>query len=99
MLAYAARRLLTVPLSIGLVLLVSFVLLRVTGDPVDIYLDVNSTPEQRALLVERLHLDRPLAVQFLLFLADVVKGDFGQSLQFGEPALPIVLDRLDATAI
>ncbi|MBI1775279.1 MAG: ABC transporter permease [Proteobacteria bacterium] len=99
MLAYVARRVLTVPVSLFLVLMVSFLLLRVTGDPVEIYLDINSTPDQRALLVERLHLDRPLPVQFALFLADVLQGDFGVSLQFGSAALPIVLDRLDATIL
>jgi peptide/nickel transport system permease protein/glutathione transport system permease protein len=97
MLSYVARRVLTVPVSLFLVLLVTFLLLRVTGDPVDIYLDINGTPEQRALLVERLHLDRPVPVQFGYFLADAVRGDFGQSLQFSAPALPIVLDRLNQT--
>lgn len=97
MFAFIARRLLTIPITILLVVFVTFIVLRVTGDPVQIYLDINATPEQTALLRERLHLDEPLFVQFGLFLWDVLRGDFGMSLQFATPALPVVLGRLGAT--
>jgi len=65
---------------------------------VQIYLDINSTPEQEAVLREKLHRDQPLVVQFALFLGDVLRGDFGQSLQFAGPAMPVVLERLGPTA-
>ncbi|MBW6400055.1 ABC transporter permease [Roseomonas sp. HJA6] len=97
MLAYAARRLVILPLSLFLVVMVTFVVLRLTGNPVDIFLDVTSTPEQVAALTEKLHLDEPIPVQFLIFLRDLVQGDFGQSLQFNEPALQTVLQRLGGT--
>src|SRR5436190_16167173 len=90
-------RLQTVPLTLLLVALVAFVVLRITGDPVEIYLDINATEEQRRILTARLHLDDPLLVQFALFIGDALRGDFGQSLQFGSPAMPVVLDRLGAT--
>ena len=97
MLTFIGRRVLYAPLSILLVILATFVILRMTGDPVDIYLDVNRTPEQVALLRQQLHLDQPLPVQFLIFLRDVIQGDFGRSLQFSSPALPVVISRLGAT--
>jgi len=97
MLDFVVRRLLTIPITLLLVTFVAFMVLRVTGDPVQIYLDINATPEQEALLRERLNLDEPLIVQFGLFLVDVVQGDFGQSLQFSAPAMPIVLERLGPT--
>lgn len=99
MLTYVARRLLTIPASLFLVTLLTFLVLRVTGDPVELYLDVNGTAEQREILTERLHLDRPLPVQFAYFLSDVVRGDFGTSLQFAGPAMPIVLSRVAATML
>lgn len=99
MLTYISRRLMTIPVSLFLVTLAAFLVLRVTGDPVEIYLDVNGTPEQRQILVERLHLDRPLLIQFGFFLGDVVRGDFGTSLQFAGPAMPIVLERVGATML
>lgn len=97
MLGYVVRRLLTGPVSLLLVCAVAFVLLRLTGNPVDIYLDINRTPEQVEALTARLHLDRPMPIQFLIYLRDLAHGDFGQSLQFGGPAIDAVLGRLGAT--
>jgi len=91
------RRLLTIPLTLLLVAFVAFIVLRVTGNPVEIFLDINATEEQRQILMARLHLDEPLLVQFGLFIGDVLQGDFGESLQFGSQAMPVVLDRLGAT--
>ena len=91
------RRLLTIPLTLLLVAFVAFIVLRVTGNPVEIFLDINATEEQRQILTARLHLDEPLLVQFGLFIGDVLQGDFGESLQFGSQAMPVVLDRLGAT--
>ncbi len=97
MLHYVARRLVLLPLTLLLVAFVTFVILRLTGNPVDIFLDINRTPEQVAALTARLHLDQPVPVQFLIFLRDLLHGDFGQSLQFNAPAMDAVLDRLSAT--
>ena len=74
-----------------------FVILRVTGDPVQLYLDINSTPAVEAQLRAQLHLDQPLPLQFAHFLGDVARGDFGMSLQYSSPAMPLVLQRLGAT--
>ncbi len=97
MIRHILSRLLTVPITLLLVALVAFVILRLTGDPVEIYLDINATEEQRQLLTAKLHLDEPVLVQFGLFLGEVLRGDFGESLQFGGPAMPVVLERLGAT--
>lgn len=93
----AARRLAPAPLTLILVSFVTFILLRVTGDPIDIFLDINHTPEQVEALTKRLHLDQPLIVQYLIYLRDVLKGDFGNSLQYGGPALDAVLPTLGPT--
>ena len=97
MLGYLWRRLRYLPVSLLLVLFVTFSVLRLTGNPVDIYLDMNRTPEQVEALTQKLHLDQPLVVQFGIYLRDVLEGDFGESLQFGVPALEVVLDRLGNT--
>jgi peptide/nickel transport system permease protein/glutathione transport system permease protein len=83
--------------TLGLVLLVVFVVLRVTGDPVELFLDVNATPDQVAALRERLGLDQPLPVQFARFVWDLLHGDFGLSLSHQTPALPVVLERVGST--
>jgi len=71
--------------------------LRLTGNPVDIFLDINRTPEQVEALTQRLHLDQPLPVQFLIFLGDLLHGDFGESLQFSGSAAAVVWQRAGAT--
>ncbi len=97
MYAFIIRRIMTIPITLLLVTFVTFIVLRVTGDPVQIYLDINATAEQTEILRQRLNLDRPLIVQFGLFVADILRGDFGDSLQFATPALPAVIGRLGAT--
>ena len=97
MIAFITRRLVLAPLTLVLVSFVCFLVLRVTGNPVDIYLDINRTPEQVAALTERLHLDEPLVVQYLIYLRDVARGNFGDSLQYGGPALDAVLAAMGPT--
>jgi len=75
----------------------TFIVLRLTGNPVDIFLDINRTPEQVEALTKRLHLDQPLPVQFLIFLRDLLHGDFGESLQFTGSAAVVVWERVGAT--
>jgi ABC-type dipeptide/oligopeptide/nickel transport system permease component len=94
---YILRRLAFLPLTLLLVALATFVVLRLTGNPVDIFLDINRTPEQVAALSKRLHLDLPIPAQFILFLGDLLHGDFGESLQFNGPAADVVWQRAGAT--
>ena len=97
MLTYLWHRLRYLPLSLLGVIFVTFCVLRLTGNPVDIYLDMNRTPEQVQALTLKLHLDQPLIVQFLIYLRDIVQGDFGESLQFGVPAIEVVMERFGNT--
>ena len=94
---YILRRLAFLPLTLLLVAFATFIVLRLTGNPVDIFLDINRTPEQVEALTKRLHLDQPLPVQFLIFLGDLLHGDFGESLQFSGSAASVVWQRVGAT--
>jgi peptide/nickel transport system permease protein len=98
MTAYVLRRLLQmVPVVIGITLIV-FVLVRASGDPVAIMLPDDATAEQIELLRQSLGLDRPVAEQYLIFLGNLARGDFGMSLRFrNQPAFEIVIERLPAT--
>ena len=72
---FVVRRLLQAPLSLLLVSVVVFVILNVTGDPVTLYLGTEATPQRVAELRAQLGLDRSLFVQYLRFLAGVVRGE------------------------
>jgi ABC-type dipeptide/oligopeptide/nickel transport system permease component len=96
---YVLRRLLLVPVPLLLVVGFVFAVLRLTGDPVAIYLGLDATPEQEELLRAELHLDDPIPLQFAWFLADLLQGDFGTSIQFKTAAMQVVAERLEATLL
>lgn len=77
--------------------LITFALLHVVGDPVLLLLDQSASDADVRLLKEKLGLDRPLWYQYGRFLADAVRGDFGQSLFTQESALSLILERMPAT--
>ncbi len=77
--------------------LITFVLLRLSGDPLTVMLPLDATEEQRASLREALGLDQPLPVQYLRYARNVLRGDFGKSLFARQSALRLVLERMPAT--
>jgi len=79
------------------VLLVVFVLLRLSGDPSYILLPPEATDQQRAAFRSHYGLDQPLAVQFIVYVGRCLHGDLGQSFSFQIPAARVVMDRLPAT--
>jgi peptide/nickel transport system permease protein/glutathione transport system permease protein len=97
MLSFITRRIMTIPISMLLVSALAFTALRLTGNPVDIYLDINRTQEQVDALTEKLRLNEPIIVQYVYYLKDLIRGDFGHSLQFAQPALDIVIERAGAS--
>jgi peptide/nickel transport system permease protein len=85
-----------VPAVLGVIFVV-FLLLHLSGDPAQIMLPAEATAEQRAAFRQAYGLDRPFLVQYAAYVAHVVRGDFGQSFSFNEPALRVVLRRFPAT--
>lgn len=95
---YFLTRLLESVVTIWGVLTIVFFSLRLTGDPVLLMLPLGSTVEQIEDTRRALGFDRPLWEQYIDFFGRVVRGDFGESTRFEQPALPLVLERLPATA-
>ena len=84
---------------LGLTLLVFTLLHLAPGDPVDIMVGQDSTltPAEHAAMEHQLGLDLPLPVQYVLYVSNFLRGDFGRSIRFDQPAFGLVLDRLPAT--
>jgi ABC-type dipeptide/oligopeptide/nickel transport system permease component len=95
--AYIIRRLLQSMIVILGVIIITFLISRVLGDPVALLLPPEATPEQRAFLSKDLGLDRPLYVQLLVYVGKVLKGDFGQSFRHQEPAMTLLIERVPAS--
>jgi peptide/nickel transport system permease protein len=94
---YILRRiLLSVPVLFG-ILLISFMLTHMSGDPTDLILAPDATDEAREAFRARHGLDRPIWFQFVQFSIHAVQGDFGESLRFNQPAISLVMERMGAT--
>jgi len=77
---------------------VVFVMVRaIPGDPAQILLGQAATPAQVAEVRERLGLDEPLPIQYLVFLKGALTGDLGDSLVVGQPVTAVLLERFPAT--
>lgn len=98
MLRFLIRRILLVlPVLFGLLVL-TFVLVRVVpNDPSAALAGQNATPQQIAEIRAKYGFDRPLVVQFLIYLRQVAQADLGTSIQSGRPVVQDILQRLPAT--
>lgn len=97
MAAYLVRRIFHALLVVIGVSLVIFAISRLSGDPVSLMVPFDVPQQQREAIRQELGLDRPLPVQYLDFLANAARGDFGTSVRNRVPALRLVVERVPAT--
>ena len=98
MTTYVARRLLfMIPVAL-LVSFVTFMLIHlVPGDPARVLLGEEATPQTVAALRQQLGLDRPLGVQYGLWLWQAIHGNLGESIQLQQPVVQAIWQRLPVT--
>jgi peptide/nickel transport system permease protein len=80
--------------ALAILSVVVFLLARATGDPLQLILPPSATQEDFANARQYLGLDRPLPEQYLRFVGNALRGDFGMSLRARRPVLELVGDRL-----
>lgn len=93
------RLLLTIPVLLGVSILVFSVIHLAPGDPAVIMLGPLATKDSIAKLHQELGLDRPLIVQYLAWMSKVVRLDFGRSVVLGREVFPEIWLRFKATMI
>ena len=91
------RRLLQAAAAMFVVLLVVFVCLLATGDPVEMLVPPEATEGDKARIRQAYGLDRPILYQFGAFVGRAARGDFGRSFFSDRPALTLVAERLPAS--
>jgi peptide/nickel transport system permease protein len=74
-----------------------FSILHISGDPLALLMPPDAPPTDVEEMRRNLGLDKPLIVQYGLFLANAVQGNLGVSYHHGQPALKLVLERLPAS--
>ena len=99
MIGFIGRRLAWNALVLVGVAFIVHALLLATSDPARALLPPATPPEVIESFRRAHGFDRPLPVQFALFLPRALTGDFGDSIRYGEPALGVVLDRVPATLV
>jgi peptide/nickel transport system permease protein len=97
MLAFAIRRLIEAAFVMVTVALLSFILFRFVGDPINQIVSQDATLEERVRLRTELGLDDPIPVQFGRFVWKALNFDFGISYQVKQPVTTIIMDRFPAT--
>ncbi len=94
---YLIRRLLQSILVIVGVTLLSFITLHIAGDPTYLFVSERASEEEIIATRARLGFDRPIAEQYISFLVNLSRGDFGNSLKARTSAFDLVMERLPAT--
>ena len=98
--AYIAKRLLAVvPVLFGLSVIVFLVMALIPGDTATAILGAYATPENVERINRDLGLDKPLVQQYLIWIGNVLHGDFGRSFALNRPVLDEVLERFQATLV
>ena len=90
-------RLMQALLTLLLTSVIVFTLARTSGNPADLVLPAEATAADRQAFIQRMGLDRPLVVQYGIFLGNALQGDFGMSLRTRQPATRLVFSRVDRT--
>jgi peptide/nickel transport system permease protein len=94
---YALKRVVVGFICLIGVSLIIFVAVRLTGDPTELLLPEDATKEDFARLRAELGLDKPIPVQYFIFIKEAAKGNFGRSVRWKRPATELVLSRIPAT--
>tara|TARA_A100001037_G_scaffold141097_2_gene127950 strand:- start:30933 stop:31877 length:945 start_codon:yes stop_codon:yes gene_type:complete len=98
--AYVLRRLLWTPILVLIVTFITFTLGRFgPGDPVEVIMGQYNDPETAARIASEYHFDKPLLVQYGIYLSGVVNGDFGESYKYkNRDVMDLIKNRIPVSA-
>ncbi|HOJ88029.1 MAG TPA: ABC transporter permease [Pseudothermotoga sp.] len=95
---YVARRLVQVIPTLFFVILTVFLIMKmIPGDPAEVLLGPQARAEDIARFRQQLGLDKPVLIQFIMYLKRVLTGDLGRSLIYRQDVLSLILERLPTT--
>lgn len=91
---YILRRSFQSIIALFLLSVIVFGVVRLTGDPSYLLIDESASEEQRLEIRRGLGLDRPLVVQYGIFIGNFMQGDLGRSVRGRTPVKDLLADRL-----
>jgi peptide/nickel transport system permease protein len=96
---YIIKRLFYALISLVLLSITIFCLVRVTGDPAILMADPGAKEEDLQIIRKDFGLDKPWPVQYAVFVSNMVRGDFGKSIYYRIPAFDLYMQRLPASLL
>ncbi|MYC07066.1 MAG: ABC transporter permease [Chloroflexi bacterium] len=95
---YIIKRILyAIPTIFGITVLIFGIMRILPGDPLGAYYGIETiiqwTPEQKAAILRDLGLDKPIAVQYAVWVKDIASGKLGESFFRGDPIIEIMAQR------
>jgi peptide/nickel transport system permease protein len=94
---FLSYRLFRMLVAMWSVVTVVFIVMRLSGDPVPLLLPPDAPIAEMERLRHEMGLDRPILVQYGVFVRQAIRGDFGRSIHFRISALTVVWERVPAT--
>ena len=93
------RLLSAIPVVLGITIIVFLIISLIPGDPATAILGSYATPENVAKINKDLGLDKSLPERYLVWLGNIIQGDFGRSFSLNRPVIDEVMERFNATLI
>ncbi|MBU2514566.1 ABC transporter permease [bacterium] len=94
---YLIRRLLQASMVVFFMSAIVFSGIYIIGDPVDLLVSNEASPEELARATKALGLNKPFHEQYFVFLKNALRGDLGRSFVFGVSAVTLIIERMPAT--
>ena len=94
---YVMIRLIQGIIALLIASIVVFCLARLTGNPLSMLLPDTATIEEQKELAKQMGLDKPLPVQYWVFISKAAQGDFGKSIRYRRPVISFIMERAPAT--
>jgi peptide/nickel transport system permease protein len=95
--SYFVRRFFGMIVTLLAVSLIVFIAGHLSGNPVSHLLSQDATHQQYVQLENQLGLNKPIYLQYLIYLGRIVRGNFGQSITMGQSVSSLILERMPAT--
>jgi peptide/nickel transport system permease protein len=96
---YILRRVFYAFISLVLLSMTIFCMVRITGDPAVLMADPGAKEEDLQAIRREFGLDKPIHIQYVTFVSTIVRGDFGKSIYYRVPAFDLYLQRLPASIL
>ena len=96
---YIIRRVLYSIVSLILLSMMIFCMVRITGDPAVLMAEPGAKEEDLQAIRREFGLDKPIVVQYVFFVKSMLRGDFGKSIYYRIPALDLYVQRLPASLL